>query len=145
MPHRRRAAGTAVTSSCSMTRRPASGVSKPANSRSTVVLPLPEGPSSARISPRATASESGPTRSEEHTSELQSHLNLVCRLLLEKKNKTPDLEKCLPPVCCPLSATNLRIIPSFNQVGKFIGVQLASCLAAGAQLRCSFMYETSTG
>ena len=24
-------------------------------------------------------------RSEEHTSELQSHLNLVCRLLLEKK------------------------------------------------------------
>src|SRR5260370_29928577 len=28
-----------------------------------------------------------PGRSEEHTSELQSHLNLVCRLLLEKKNK----------------------------------------------------------
>src|SRR5260370_2556520 len=27
-----------------------------------------------------------PSRSEEHTSELQSHLNLVCRLLLEKKN-----------------------------------------------------------
>src|SRR5690242_21534362 len=27
------------------------------------------------------------TRSEEHTSELQSHVNLVCRLLLEKKNK----------------------------------------------------------
>src|SRR5260370_17564089 len=25
-------------------------------------------------------------RSEEHTSELQSHLNLVCRLLLQKKN-----------------------------------------------------------
>src|SRR5260370_26693286 len=27
-------------------------------------------------------------RSEEHTSELQSHLNLVCRLLLEKKNNS---------------------------------------------------------
>src|SRR5260370_3534044 len=27
----------------------------------------------------------GYSRSEEHTSELQSHLNLVCRLLLEKK------------------------------------------------------------
>src|SRR5260370_22745642 len=27
-------------------------------------------------------------RSEEHTSELQSHLNLVCRLLLEKKKNT---------------------------------------------------------
>src|SRR2546427_7017538 len=29
----------------------------------------------------------GHTRSEEHTSELQSQSNLVCRLLLEKKNK----------------------------------------------------------
>src|SRR5260370_1294504 len=29
----------------------------------------------------------GESRSEEHTSELQSHLNLVCRLLLEKKKK----------------------------------------------------------
>src|SRR5207237_9402827 len=28
-----------------------------------------------------------PHRSEEHTSELQSHLNLVCRLLLEKKKQ----------------------------------------------------------
>src|SRR5260370_15268822 len=27
-------------------------------------------------------------RSEEHTSELQSHLNLVCRLLLEKKKQS---------------------------------------------------------
>src|SRR3712207_9473178 len=31
------------------------------------------------------------TRSEEHTSELQSRQYLVCRLLLEKKNKTPSL------------------------------------------------------
>src|SRR2546429_6301679 len=29
-------------------------------------------------------------RSEEHTSELQSRLHLVCRLLLEKKNTTAD-------------------------------------------------------
>src|SRR5690242_21386444 len=28
------------------------------------------------------------SRSEEHTSELQSHVNLVCRLLLEKKKKS---------------------------------------------------------
>src|SRR3989449_4126499 len=33
--------------------------------------------------------DSDPTRSEEHTSELQSRLHLVCRLLLEKKKKTP--------------------------------------------------------
>src|SRR5260370_21426747 len=30
------------------------------------------------------------SRSEEHTSELQSHLNLVCRLLLEKKKNSGD-------------------------------------------------------
>src|SRR5260370_31823134 len=32
-------------------------------------------------------------RSEEHTSELQSHLNLVCRLLLEKKKKRKKKEQ----------------------------------------------------
>src|SRR5260370_20305330 len=35
-------------------------------------------------------------RSEEHTSELQSHLNLVCRLLLEKKKRSacrPDARR----------------------------------------------------
>src|SRR5260370_20066598 len=38
----------------------------------------------ARTAPRTTTT-AAPRRSEEHTSELQSHLNLVCRLLLEKK------------------------------------------------------------
>src|SRR5690242_21292209 len=33
------------------------------------------------------AKKKGGLRSEEHTSELQSHVNLVCRLLLEKKKK----------------------------------------------------------
>src|SRR2546430_10536390 len=40
--------------------------------------------------PHAEAADSpdrGPPRSEEHTSELQSQSNLVCRLLLEKKKK----------------------------------------------------------
>src|SRR5260221_8133831 len=32
-------------------------------------------------------------RSEEHTSELQSHSDLVCRLLLEKKKKNPHRER----------------------------------------------------
>src|SRR5690242_21110814 len=32
-------------------------------------------------------------RSEEHTSELQSHVNLVCRLLLEKKKKKKKKKK----------------------------------------------------
>src|SRR2546429_4546727 len=34
-------------------------------------------------------------RSEEHTSELQSRLHLVCRLLLEKKKK-PYISQCIP-------------------------------------------------
>src|SRR5260370_21399320 len=39
-------------------------------------------------------------RSEEHTSELQSHLNLVCRLLLEKKKEFNHLmiEQRLPVI-----------------------------------------------
>src|SRR5260221_3446948 len=40
-------------------------------------------PAAARTCPRAPIS----SRSEEHTSELQSHSDLVCRLLLEKKKK----------------------------------------------------------
>src|SRR5260370_13591880 len=36
------------------------------------------------------AAADGTQRSEEHTSELQSHLNLVCRLLLEKKKNTKN-------------------------------------------------------
>src|SRR5256885_2850560 len=38
---------------------------------------------------RPPAHRSRPTRSEEHTSELQSPCNLVCRLLLEKKIQPP--------------------------------------------------------
>src|SRR2546430_3866332 len=36
-----------------------------------------------------------PLRSEEHTSELQSQSNLVCRLLLEKKKSTIDVSVML--------------------------------------------------
>ena len=43
-------------------------------------------------------------RSEEHTSELQSLTNLVCRLLLEKKNKT-HFHSTHPPVTLYLPTT----------------------------------------
>src|SRR5260370_32535183 len=50
------------------------------------------------------------SRSEEHTSELQSHLNLVCRLLLEKKKK-PSHPNGLSPnsVKIPLSPSPSRV------------------------------------
>src|SRR2546430_7816462 len=44
------------------------------------------GPRQASARPRRSAARGG-HRSEEHTSELQSQSNLVCRLLLEKKKK----------------------------------------------------------
>src|SRR5690606_41760409 len=40
-----------------------------------------------RVVPISERRRAEPDRSEEHTSELQSRENLVCRLLLEKKNK----------------------------------------------------------
>src|SRR3712207_7206926 len=45
---------------------------------------------------QGTATTRRSTRSEEHTSELQSRQYLVCRLLLEKKNK-----QCLTPLLLP--------------------------------------------
>src|SRR5690606_40160210 len=54
----------------------------------TVSLPRP---GRSRAAARAGASPRARSRSEEHTSELQSRENLVCRLLLEKKKKKkPD-------------------------------------------------------
>src|SRR5256885_7763673 len=40
-------------------------------------------------------------RSEEHTSELQSPCNLVCRLLLEKKKLKRQSDRPSPPRCRP--------------------------------------------
>src|SRR5207237_2397083 len=60
---------------------------------------LPAGADTARVpfaydtaspAPRMDSTAALRWRSEEHTSELQSHLNLVCRLLLEKKKKVTD-------------------------------------------------------
>src|SRR5688572_32535467 len=48
---------------------------------------------SRKSAERRWLSRSGVPRSEEHTSELQSQSNLVCRLLLEKKKKIKNLLK----------------------------------------------------
>src|SRR5437764_6003445 len=47
-------------------------------------------------------------RSEEHTSELQSPMYLVCRLLLEKKNTRSPADGTSPGPCCPPSSTPPR-------------------------------------
>src|SRR5690242_21531135 len=53
----------------------------------------PGGQAAAECDRRAVADQGYRVRSEEHTSELQSHVNLVCRLLLEKKKKNKDNNK----------------------------------------------------
>src|SRR2546422_7237321 len=45
------------------------------------------------------------SRSEEHTSELQSRLHLVCRLLLEKKKQETDNVETTQPPQCKISTT----------------------------------------
>src|SRR5256884_4760548 len=81
--------------------RPSGSPPKPASSTARTISPAPA-TNSPRSAPASTSrSTSGNTafgsrsdtsrsssRSEEHTSELQSRLHLVCRLLLEKKKQT---------------------------------------------------------
>src|SRR6266704_4024905 len=61
--------------------------------------------------PSCTPRTPGPRRSEEHTSELQSRFDIVCRLLLEKKKKThkfPLLQiKTKRPILYQLHLCNL--------------------------------------
>src|SRR4051794_41687759 len=61
----------------------------------------------ASVPTQPSRSRAGP-RSEEHTSELQSPVHLVCRLLLEKKkyNFQTDLQRPLIPPYAPI--THLR-------------------------------------
>src|SRR5688572_32015345 len=62
--------------------------------RPSTSMPCPRGSSSPvpAISP---TNSPGSSRSEEHTSELQSQSNLVCRLLLEKKKKKKTHSKTI--------------------------------------------------
>src|SRR5690242_21246816 len=73
-------------------------------------------PLSSSIRPASSA------RSEEHTSELQSHVNLVCRLLLEKKKlmsepRRLDAERLKDHVdavgCWDLEDVALEVIPEY--------------------------------
>src|SRR5438477_8507488 len=80
---------------------------------------LPRCCCASSASPRSVAPRRSPTfassrRSEEHTSELQSHVNLVCRLLLEKKKNWTLL---------PISFSTLRL--TLYAVSSFL---LSACL-----------------
>src|SRR5260370_17515130 len=78
-----------------MIRRPPRSTLFPYTTLFRSVMPIPA-PSTCHAMPsqmqpnvlkKCSLLQSHDVRSEEHTSELQSHLNLVCRLLLEKKKQ----------------------------------------------------------
>src|SRR5260221_7632155 len=58
----------------------------------------------------------GIDRSEEHTSELQSHSDLVCRLLLEKKKKKQ--KRISGVVCCRASPSQTWANARFRRVQR---------------------------
>src|SRR5947207_6145066 len=59
----------------------------PASRRARVAAPAPHDNGRGARRPDGACPRRVDARSEEHTSELQSHSDLVCRLLLEKKKK----------------------------------------------------------
>src|SRR2546430_7101614 len=73
-----------------MIRRPPRSTLFPYTTLFRSFAPLPTLPGLMRYLDNARAQSGNWVRSEEHTSELQSQSNLVCRLLLEKKKKTSD-------------------------------------------------------
>src|SRR5437667_6702016 len=70
-----------------------------------------------RWSPTGDGSSRDVVRSEEHTSELQSHHDLVCRLLLEKKKKKRrgTTNPAGSTTSRPLSSTPSSTTPSFRR------------------------------
>src|SRR5437667_3899601 len=80
--------------------------------------------SRAPLPPRSTPTRSSSCdprcpRSEEHTSELQSHHELVCRLLLEKKNDKREPGGYMTPVEAAVKiTTNVSCTPQDTTVVK---------------------------
>src|SRR2546430_12653171 len=75
--------GLPLATTCAGPRRSAITVGTPFNT----TVPFTRCAALAAAAQRSLAAAAKAARSEEHTSELQSQSNLVCRLLLEKKKK----------------------------------------------------------
>src|SRR5258706_5267102 len=75
-------------------------------------------------------------RSEEHTSELQSLTNLVCRLLLEKKKKPGEIQ-CVPHIVCRFLVRKKHLSISTNEPARaragHIDQLWPSCAAASLE------------
>src|SRR5437868_5936060 len=71
-------------------------------------------------------------RSEEHTSELQSRFDLVCRLLLEKKKAKAEHYLLLDPIRFPERPLRLDAVHLYRSLGASPGVDLAPLAPAVA-------------
>src|SRR5260221_10742922 len=77
-------------------------------------------------------------RSEEHTSELQSHSDLVCRLLLEKKNIATDTYRVNAPFasywtfCTPSSTVPPRRTSPTFAIEEYVDTRTTSRATSGA-------------
>src|SRR5256886_12392198 len=102
---------------------------KPATSRSRLDLPQPDGPTITVNSFSSTSREMrssavtgclirGVKRSEEHTSELQSQSNIVCRLLLEKKKR--EKSKAARDTCALVYNTRVVAGPWCSAANSYV-------------------------
>src|SRR2546430_12868510 len=71
---------------------------------------LPDPPATTSCTGWSRPRASATLRSEEHTSELQSQSNLVCRLLLEKKKKKDKTASCARRMTAESSALQLSAV-----------------------------------
>src|SRR5437868_8516857 len=84
-------------------------------------------------------------RSEEHTSELQSRFDLVCRLLLEKKKKTISLLSVPLPThadCLGRASTKRRVLVQTWSIR--IATQLVTTPPPSRALTCSWTMDFQT-
>src|SRR6266536_1039826 len=81
-------------------------------------------------------SRSRPVRSEEHTSELQSRVDLVCRLLLEKKKEKP-LQLLIEN---KKQETTVKSPDISAEYGRFSGVVINLITKSGGYKFCRFVF-----
>src|SRR5256886_12302605 len=106
-PGPRRQPGSATAAARPPRRRPAPPAPRPVSRRSRTARSPPNPARTARC------------RSEEHTSELQSQSNIVCRLLLEKK-KTYPLHDNPARVASIMDTTNLSTHQQVSEIMRLL-------------------------
>src|SRR2546430_8541571 len=83
-------------------------------------------------------------RSEEHTSELQSQSNLVCRLLLEKKkNKTHYTVFAVCPTCCMVARLCVSLLDCADSPCHFVRLAGVHTVLTSATPRAPLPYVST--